>query len=112
MHFCQEQGRILNERRVVLKYFVVAVIIFVMLLDAFVFYCLIRAGAAEDRWMERNGDIKNRKGNTDIESKQKCLMEKIREQDSCFVCACLFSFYADLTDFCRNRYKLDFLHPL
>ena len=52
-----------------MKYFVVAGIILVMLLDVFVFYCLVRAGATEDRWMERNGDVENRNGNTNIDSK-------------------------------------------
>ena len=46
-----------------MKMFVISVIIVVMLLDAFMCYCLIRSGADEDRWMEthplsweRNGE--------------------------------------------------------
>lgn len=69
LHLCQEYGIKLKKRRAVLKYFVVAGIILVMLLDVFVFYCLVRAGATEDRWMERNGDVENRNGNTNIDSK-------------------------------------------
>ena len=38
----------------VMKMFVVAVIIAVMLLDALLCYCLMRSGAEEDRWMEQN----------------------------------------------------------
>lgn len=52
-----------------MKYFVLAGIILVILLDVFMFYCLVRAGAAEDRWMERNGDIQNRNEKTDRGSK-------------------------------------------
>lgn len=38
----------------VMKMFVVAVIIAVMLLDALMCYCLMRSGAEEDRWMEQH----------------------------------------------------------
>ena len=39
---------------IVMKMFVVAVIIAVMLLDALLCYCLMRSGAEEDRWMEQH----------------------------------------------------------